>query len=310
MDPLRTVFLAASQNTWLRDHATRWPFVRRAVARFMPGERLDDGLRAVTALQAQGLGGILTHLGENITDRHEAEAELAHYQDALDRIARAPLDTEVSVKLTHLGLDIDPTLAERFTECLAKRAGTVGGRLWIDMEGSPYVAPTLALHRAVRARVPTVGVCVQSYLRRTAADVEDLIAQGAAVRLVKGAYAEPADIAYPDKGDVDAQFLALARRMLSPEARRAGVWLAVGTHDRALIAAVEQGVAELGMPRDGFEFAMLYGIQTAEQLRLSRAGYRVRVLVSYGASWFPWYMRRLAERPANLLFVLRNMLGR
>ena len=307
---LRRALLAASQNAWLRHQATRRRFVRQAVLRFMPGETLDDGLRAAAALQTAGCTSILTHLGENITDRSEAEAEHAHYAGAFDRIAAAGLPTEISVKLTHLGLDLDIGVAEKLTGCLAMRSAALKRRLWIDMESSPYVDRTLALHREVRAQTPHVGVCVQAYMHRTPGDVEDLITQGAAVRLVKGAYAEPASVAFPHKKDVDAQFLDLARQMLSPEARRAGVWLAVGTHDRALIAAIERHVADQGIPKDAFEFAMLYGIQTAEQLRLARAGYRVCVLVSYGAEWFPWYMRRLAERPANLLFALRNVLGR
>ncbi|HET7226749.1 MAG TPA: proline dehydrogenase family protein [Candidatus Eisenbacteria bacterium] len=307
---MRQLLLAGSQSPWLREQATHRAFVRRAVSRFMPGETLDDGLRAARELAARGLASTITHLGENIGARAEAEAEVAHYRQALDRIAADALDAEVSVKLTHLGLDLDPALATRLTQCLAERSATLGRRLWIDMEGSPYVEPTLALHARVRAATAGVGVCVQSYLRRTSHDVEALIAQGAAVRLVKGAYAEPAAIAFPDKREVDAQFLALAQRLLSEPARANGVWLAVGTHDRALIAAIERFVSDHDIPRDAFEFAMLYGIQTAEQLRLARAGYKVRVLVSYGDSWFPWYMRRLAERPANLWFVLRNMFAR
>lgn len=310
MSLMRRVLLAGSQNAWLRRQATHRGFVRRAVRRFMPGETLDDGLRAARELQQRGLASIVTHLGENIADLGEAEAEVRHYVEALDRIAAGGLDTEVSVKLTHLGLDLDPSRTGQLTRCLAERSAAQQRRLWIDMEGSPYVAATLDVHARVREATPGVGVCVQAYLRRTAADVENLIAQGAAVRLVKGAYMEPPAIAFPDKAEVDAQFLTLTRHMLSPAARAAGVWLAVATHDRRIIGEIERFVAEQRIPKQSFEFAMLYGIQSAEQLRLARAGYRVRVLVSYGSSWFPWYMRRLAERPANLLFVLRNLFAR
>jgi proline dehydrogenase len=308
MNPMRGLFLAGSQSAWLRRQATRRRFVRRAVSRFMPGETLDDAIRASSGLRQSGMGVILTHLGENVTTRDEAEAVARHYGEMLDRLRGTELDAEVSVKLTQLGLDLGSEVASPHVAALAARAAEQGRRLWIDMEGSAYTDVTLEIFRQLRPRLPNLGVCLQSYLRRTAADLETLIPLGPAVRMVKGAYSEPASIAFQGKREVDENFFALSARLLGADARQAGAWLAVGTHDPRLIARVEAAAAAGGCPRDGLEFAMLYGIGLAEQERLAHAGYRVRVLISYGTYWFPWYMRRLAERPANVLFVVRNML--
>jgi proline dehydrogenase len=309
MNPLRGLLLAASDNAWLREHATRYRFVRQAVARFMPGETLDDGLRAAAGLHDQGLGAILTHLGENVSDRAEAEAEAQHYLDALDRIRAAGLDAEVSVKLTQLGLDLAPDLACEHVRKVATRAGEHGRRLWIDMEGSAYTEITVDLYRRLLPQHRNLGVALQAYLYRTQRDVEALMPLGGAIRIVKGAYREPPSVAFPTKRDVDRNFLTLTQQLLGPEARSAGLWVAVATHDRHIIARIEALVRAGGVPRDGFEFAMLYGIGREEQRRLARQGQRMRVLISYGSHWFPWYMRRLAERPANLWFVVRSVLG-
>ncbi len=309
MNPMRGLLLASSQSAWLRRRATRSTFVRRAVSRFMPGETLDHALRAATALRAEGLSAILTHLGENVADRAEADAVACHYLEMLERLRTAGLDAEVSVKLTQLGLDLSPDVACGHAAALAARAAEQCSRFWIDMEGSAYTAVTLDIYRRLRAQHPNVGVCLQSYLRRTDADLETLIRLGAAIRVVRGAYREPTSVAYQSKREVDESFYRLCVRLLSPDARQAGAWLAVGTHDPRLIRRIEAHTAGAGGPRNSFEFAMLYGIGRIEQGRLARAGWRVRVLISYGTYWFPWYMRRLAERPANLLFALRNVVG-
>jgi len=305
------MFLAASESAFLRREAQRQPFVRRAVSRFMPGETLDDALAASRRLASDRLSVILTHLGENVSDRAEAEGVAAHYLEVIRRLRGEGLDAEVSVKLTQLGLDLGAAVA---TENLARIAQCMktlpGSRLWIDMESSPYVDRTFEVFRDVRAGYPRLGVCVQAYLHRTAADVDMLATQGAAVRVVKGAYKEPAAVAMPRKADVDESFYRLSVRLLADDARRAGAWLAAGTHDTALVARIAAHADGAGVPRDGYEFAMLYGIQRAEQQRLVTAGHRCRVLVSYGTFWFPWYMRRLAERPANVLFVLRGIARR
>ena len=309
VNPLRSVLLAASQNAWLREQATRRRFVRRAVSRFMPGESLDEALDAAAALHRERFGTIVTQLGENVTDIAEAEAVARHYHEVVERVRVAALDTEVSVKLTQLGLDLDPALPRKHVAELACRARDAGQRLWIDMEAGAYTEATIALYRELRGEHSNLGVAVQSYLRRSAADVEALIPLGAAVRLVKGAYQEPESIAFPEKRDVDESFYTLTARLLSAEAQKAGVWLAAGTHDPVLIGRIEALAAANRIPKDGFEFAMLYGIRRDLQAALRERGHKVRVLISYGAYWFPWYMRRLAERPANLLFVLRNLFG-
>lgn len=275
----------------------------------MPGESLDEALRAAAELKAAGLSTIVTELGENVTTAQEAAEEAQRYTGVLSRIRGAALDCEVSVKLTHLGLDQGiPTTVANLERILAA-AQPLGIRVWVDMEGTAYTERTLDVFRQARARHANVGIALQAYLRRTAADLESLLHLGPAVRMVKGAYREPPELAFPDKAEVDEQFFVLSTRLLSEEARRAGSWLAAGTHDRRLIARLQSWSAEHGLARDVFEFAMLFGIQRAEQLRLTRDGWRTRVLISYGSQWFPWYMRRLAERPANMLFVARSLFG-
>jgi proline dehydrogenase len=306
---LRSALLAGADNAWLRRRATNSRIVRRAVARFMPGESLDDALAATEALRPLGLGTILTRLGENVTDRAEADAVADHYLQVADRVAAAGLDAEISVKLTQLGLDQGDDLALANVSRIAERAAQRRNRVAIDMESTAYTERTLALYRSVRQRYANTAVCVQAYLRRTPVDVEALIPLGATVRLVKGAYKEPASLAYPQKHDVDEAFFQLTQRLLSEPARQAGVRLTIGTHDRALIDRILAFTAQAGIPKETYEFALLYGIRRDEQLRLARAGHGVRVLISYGSYWFPWYMRRLAERPANVLFMARSVLG-
>jgi proline dehydrogenase len=308
MSLMRTAILKASANPWMRKNAPRYGFLRRTVTRFMPGETIDDALAAARQLAEKRIATLVTHLGENIEDRSEAESVTNHYLDVLQRVSAANLPTEVSVKLTQLGLDLDHEF------CYVNLARLIEATppdktLWIDMEQSPYVDVTLEIYLRARKAYANVGVCIQAYLYRTQKDLDSLIAIGAAVRLVKGAYNEPAEIAYPRKNDVDASYMELAKRLLSPEARRAGVRAAIATHDRALIASLIEWAAAQGVPKNRLEFQMLYGIQRAEQLRLAQEGYRSAVLISYGTFWYPWFMRRLAERPANVLFLARNFFG-
>lgn len=307
MNLLRNALLAVSTNAWLRERATKYGFVRRSVSRFMPGERAEDALRAAGQLRAEGITTILTRLGENLTSAEDAEEVTQHYLDVLDKVAAAGLDAQISIKPTQLGLDLDRAMCRRNLHRLIDRTEQHGNFLWIDMEGSPYVEPTLALYREARARTPRVGVAIQAYLRRTAADVETLIALGGNVRIVKGAYLEPPEVAFPRKADTDENFFRMCTRLMSAEAQEAGVLLHVATHDVALSERLLAWIREHRVPAATYEFAMLYGIQRPLQLRLARQGTRVRVLISYGEAWFPWYMRRLAERPANVWFMLRNM---
>jgi proline dehydrogenase len=309
MSLMRKALLACSTNPWLRDRATRTAFVRRSVSRFMPGEQIDDAIRAASELKPQGITTILTKLGENLTGTDEAEQVTQHYLEVLDRIAASGLDAQISVKPTQLGLDLDRALCERNLDRLIARAEERNNFVWIDMESSPYVEPTLALYRRTRARTARVGIALQAYLYRTAQDVESLVPLGAAIRIVKGAYLEPADVAFPRKADVDANYYKLCVRLLAADARMPGAVLHIATHDVALADRLAAYIAQQNVPVSAYEFAMLYGIQRGQQRRLAREGRRLRVLISYGEYWFPWYMRRLAERPANIWFVVRTIFG-
>ena len=250
-----------------------------------------------------------THLGENVADRDEASAVTRHYMEVLERIPAAGIDAEVSVKLTQLGLDLDESFALDNLVRIADRALQLGNTIAVDMESSAYTQRTLDLYRQLRSSHRNVGLCVQAYLFRTAKDLEELIPGGGGVRMVKGAYKEPANLAYPAKRDVDESFYMLTARLLSPEARQAGIRPTIATHDPVLIERIQAFSAQHQIPTDAYEFAMLYGIQRQLQARLVASGHRLRVLISYGSYWFPWYMRRLAERPANVLFVLRGVFG-
>jgi proline dehydrogenase len=306
---MRSLLLAGSQNRWLRERAPKHAFVRRAVSRFMPGEEFDDMLRAAQALAPEGIHAVFTRLGENVTDPAEADLVAAHYLDAIDRVRAVSPSPEPSVKLTQLGLDLDRERCYAHLRALAGRTHASGNYLWIDMEGTSYVDVTLDLTRRVRAEFPRVGVCLQAYLYRTADDLAAMIEAGAGVRLVKGAYNEPRTLAFPKKADVDANYRELAEKMIGDRARAAGLRAVLGTHDVSLIDSVRQYARTRHLPAAAFEVHMLYGIQREAQARLAREGVPVRVLVAYGPYWFPWYMRRLAERPANVLFVLRSLGG-
>jgi proline dehydrogenase len=309
MSVARTVLLKVSDNQWLRANGTRVPFIRRAVTKFMPGEHFDDMLGAAKTTAAEGIGAVFTRLGENVRDLGEADAVAEHYLEGIDRIRSLGLACEPSIKLTQLGLDIDRELCYGHLRDLAARAHDAGSYLWIDMEQSPYVDVTLMLTKRLRTEFPHVGVCLQAYLFRTREDLEDVTSRGIGVRLVKGAYNEPADVAFPKKSDVDANYFALAQVMLAPAARAAGSRAVFGTHDVQLIQTIRNHAQSIALKSSDVEIHMLYGIQKAAQLRLAGEGARVRVLIAYGDYWFPWYMRRLAERPANVWFVAKSLFG-
>jgi proline dehydrogenase len=304
---MRRVFLWAARNRWLKERLPRMRFMRRAVRRFMPGETLTDALTAAAPLQAAGIGTMYTRLGENLEDLAAADEVAAHYLDAIDQIVAGKIDGEISVKPTQLGLDLDADACLAHLVRLAEHAAAAGSYLWIDMEGSAYVDATIELYERLRATQPRTGICLQAYLRRTAADVERLRPLDPAIRLVKGAYDEAASIAYTNRRSVDANYVGLAVRFLL-DGRGHPIRLGLGTHDVALIEQIAEQVAVAGIGRDGYEVQMLYGIRADEQFRLAAAGYQVRALIAYGEHWYPWYMRRLAERPANIGFALRQML--
>jgi proline dehydrogenase len=303
------VLLAGSENTWLRQHAMRSAFVRRSVSRFMPGEQIDDALTAARELHAAGMPTILTHLGENVRDAAEADTVAQHYIDLLDRIRASGVNAQISVKPTQLGLDLGIEICRRHLVRLAAHARNTGNMVWIDMESTPYVDRTLDLYRGLRTEFANTGVCLQAYLYRTPELLDALIPLGPAIRIVKGAYREPPTVAFPHKAQVDEQFYQLCLRLVEPDAQAAGAFLGIGTHDARLIARLQTHMTSRQVPRERYEFEMLYGIQRDLQTQLARAGARVRILISYGEYWFPWYMRRLAERPANLWFVAKNLVG-
>ena len=309
MSLARTLLLKASDSAWLRENATKAPFVRRAVSRFMPGESFDDMIVAARTMAAEGVTAVCTRLGENVKDLAEADGVARHYLEGIARIHTLNLACEPSLKLTQLGLDIDRELAYGHLRDLGARAHAAGNYLWIDMEQSHYVDITLDLTRRLRSEFPRVGVCLQAYLYRTREDLVELMARGVGIRLVKGAYNEPAEVAFPKKSDVDANYYALAQLMLAAGSRASGARAAFGTHDAQLIDSIRRHAAATGVTPAEFEIHMLYGIQKATQLRLARDGASVRVLIAYGAYWFPWYMRRLAERPANVWFVAKSLFG-
>jgi proline dehydrogenase len=307
-EPMRRVLLWMARNRWLRDRVPRLWFARRAVRRFMPGEQLDDALDAAERYREQGIGALFTHLGENLADLSEADAVAAHYLDALDRITGRGIDAEISVKLTQLGIDLDPAVARRHMAALATRARELGaGVVWIDMEGSDYTEATVALYEELLPEHPNLGLCLQAYLRRTAADVQRLLPLSPHIRMVKGAYDEPTRIAYRSRPQVDASFVEQCVVFLT-EGRGTAGRLGLGTHDVRLIEQIAAAAEAAGIGRDAYEVEMLYGIRTDEQQRLAAAGFPTRTLIAYGEFWYPWYVRRLAERPANVAFVLRQLL--
>lgn len=308
---MRSTLLALSRSHWLAERITRLPFARRAVARFMPGEELGSALDAAAMFAASGLGTVVTQLGENVATALEADAVAAHYDGAMATIAGRGLSTCISVKLTQLGLDIDAARTAEHVAALAARAAQHGQPLWIDMESTVYTDRTIELFRSLAPRHRNLGLCLQAYLRRTETDLASLLPLTSAIRLVKGAYAEPADVAFPDKADVDASYVRLAGLLL----RQAGAHAdapapALATHDTRLLGKIVEEAGQAGVRRSDYEVQMLYGIRAPEQRRLAAEGHRVRVLISYGAAWFPWFMRRLAERPANVWFVARALIAR
>ena len=308
MSVARTAILWAADNRWLRERLPRYRFVRRTVRGFMPGETLDDALGAASQLAAKGLPSTFTALGENVANAGEAEKVTEHYLDALDRIAESGLDVEVSVKPTHLGLDLDLELASANLERLGARAAERDTWLWLDMESHPYVDGTLELYRRIRHANPNTGVCLQAYLKRTAADVGALVPLDPSIRLVKGAYREPEELVFRSNRAIDEAFRRLALLILAEKGPRGR--LALGTHDVELVATIDEAARDGGHERGSFEVQMLFGIRTDEQVAMLGEGYPVRVLIAYGSYWYPWFMRRIAENPArNVTLALRNLVG-
>jgi proline dehydrogenase len=306
---MRWILLWMARNRWLRERIPRLPPVKRAIRRFMPGEDQESALVQAELFRNEGIGCLFTHLGENIVRIEEADATAEHYLGLLESIKARGIGGEISVKLTQLGLDIDEDRTLYHVDRLLERAAEDGGVVWIDMEGSAYTERTVAIFERLKHRHPNVGICLQAYLRRTAADVARLIPLDPAIRLVKGAYDEPESLAYRTRGAVTTNYAALAVELLSASAAGRHVRIGLGTHDVDLIEQVGAHAVAMGLGRSAFEVEMLYGIRMADQRRLAKAGYPTRDLIAYGTAWYPWYMRRLAERPANVLFALRQIVG-
>ncbi|MCS7220467.1 MAG: proline dehydrogenase family protein [Anaerolineae bacterium] len=305
---LRELFLILSRNQSWQGRIASLPAVRRMACRFVAGETLDDALTVVQRLNERGLVATINHLGENVNSEAAASVSAEAYLAALDAIAVLNLKSHISVKPTHLGLDLGDELCYANLERVVAHATTRGNFVWIDMEGSAYTQSTIDLYRRLRRAHENVGLAIQAYLYRSRADVENLIEEGIAhLRLCKGAYDEPPSIAYPDKRDVDENLFQLTRTMLQPAARARGAYPAIATHDERIIRRVRAYAYHRRIPPDAYEFQMLHGVRRELQWRLADEGYQVRVYVPYGSHWYPYFMRRLAERPANVLFFLRAL---
>ncbi len=271
--------------------------------RFVAGETLNDAVEAARTVNRLGMSATLDFLGENVSTAADAQKARDAYLNIFDRIALEKLNANVSCKLTQLGLDLSVEFCEGMVLSIAERALAYESFLRIDMESSVYTQRTVELVKRVRAQSPAVGAVIQSYLYRSEPDIQDLLSYGCRVRLCKGAYKEPAEVAYPSKADVDANYVKLMRMLLS-----SGFYHGIATHDPRMIAETIRWAAEKKIPKDDFEFQMLFGVRTDLQRQLVKDGFNLRIYIPYGRDWFPYFMRRLAERPANLSFFMRNFL--
>lgn len=300
--PLRRTLLYLSHHRGLRRVAETSSLARRLASRFVAGDTLADALRVCTKIREQGITATLDYLGENVTSLEEAAACRDVYCRMLRSMKAAGLEPNVSLKLTQFGLDLSPEACEANVAQLVHTAADTAGFVRVDMESSEYTDRTLALVTRLHARFGACGTVIQAYLRRSAGDVTCLSRDRIRVRLCKGAYLEPPEVAFPNKRDVDRNYLELARTLLAD-----GQYPAIATHDPKMIAGVKQFVSARGIARDRFEFEMLYGIRRDLQRQLVLDGYRLRVYIPFGEAWYPYFMRRLAERPANLVFLLKNL---
>lgn len=306
MSLLRSVFIALSSNARLRRFAEKSTPGRRMSARFVAGFCIEDAMSAAAVLGAHGLAVTLDSLGENVTSPSQARQAAQIYHWLLDGLAQSKLNANVSLKLTQMGMELSPDLAQEIVAGLVHHAAQSGNFVRVDMEGSAYTQATIDMVRKLHSLPGNrghVGIVIQAYLRRSADDIAALLADGIRIRLCKGAYQEPPEVAFPDKKDVDRNFMALTRTLL-----KSGIFHGIATHDEAMIAATRDFVRAERIDRGSFEFQMLYGVRRDLQRSLVQEGYGVRVYVPFGEEWYPYFMRRLAERPANVLFIARNLL--
>jgi len=303
---MRSILLWLSRNKTFKNIVMNWPIVRKAARRFIAGETIDDAIAMIRWLNAQGITATLDHLGENVETRDDAIRAADDYIKVLDAIGATGVKSHVSVKLTALGLDLGDDFCRENVARILTKAKEVGTRVRIDMESTEYTDRTLAVYRRLRQDFDNVGIVIQAYLYRSEADIAALCEEGAHVRLCKGAYKEPPAKAFPKKADVDASYVRLTKMLLSAKARAAGTRGAIATHDPKMIDAAREFAAQASVPRDEFEFQMLSGIRRDLQQQLAADGYGVRIYVPYGNEWYPYFMRRLAERPANVWFMVSN----
>ena len=306
MPVLRSAFIALSHNRSLRKFAEHSALGGKLSSRFVAGLEIEDALRVCAQINQQGMHVTLDSLGESVTTADEAHRAADIYHQLLEQIAARKLDANISVKLTQMGLALDAALAEEIATSLAQHAHSVGNFLRIDMEDSPVTQVTLDIVRRIHAKPElrdSIGIVIQSYLYRSQADIEQLIADGIRVRLCKGAYKEPAEVAFPKKSDVDANYIKLANMLL-----QSPIYHGLATHDENMIAGAKSFAAQRNIDRDHFEFQMLFGVRRDLQRELVAEGYNVRVYIPFGREWYPYFMRRLAERPANVFFIAKNLL--
>ena len=301
---LRKPLLFLSEREGFKNALLKLPGARSMATRFAAGETGAEALRAARALNQAGFRVTLDYLGESVRSPDEAERATRAYLDSLAEISSSDAESTISLKLTQLGLDIDEQLCTRNVSRIVTRAEELDNFVRIDMEDSPHTGATLRVFRTAFSRHRNVGVVIQSYLRRSAEDIDELVRIGASVRLCKGAYQEPATVAFQRKSEIDESFIQLMKRLLD-----AGVPTAIATHDGRMIEATSNYVKAQGISTDAFEFQMLYGVRRAYQALLAEQGYGVRIYVPYGTQWYPYFMRRMAERPANLVFVARAIIG-
>jgi proline dehydrogenase len=305
---LRAFFVHLSENPSLRNFAERSSLGRRVSGRFVAGTQIADAVRATQAINRAGMSVSIDNLGENVTNPDEAQHSAQLYHQILDAIAANHLNANISLKLTHMGLDVDEKLARNIVSGLVAKAASMNPPEFVrvDMEGSPYTQRTLdfvhELHR-MPGNGNSVGTVIQAYLRRSESDIEKLLTEGIRIRLCKGAYKEPADIAFAAKSEVDANYVRLMKILM-----KSGIYHGLATHDESIVQQAEAFAKAEKLSRDSFEFQMLYGIRRDLQQRLVREGWRVRIYIPFGTEWYPYFMRRLGERPANVLFIARNLL--
>jgi len=305
----RNLLLWGSRNNWMKYNVPKYNFVKKAVKRFMPGETTEDAINATRVLLEKNIPTTFTFLGENIKYINEGEIVKQHYLKLLDKIHEADLDIEISLKLTQLGFDISFEKTFEFFKEIVLKAKNYNNAVFIDIEDSSYVDKTIEFYRKIKSEFDNVGLCLQAYLYRTQNDIEKMMDINPWIRLVKGAYNEPVSVAFKEKNKVDENFFELSK-ILVKAIQEQGIRVAFGTHDLELQIRIKKLAIESGLKRNQVEFQMLYGIQSQAQFKLAEEGYKIRTLISYGNAWFPWYMRRLAERPANVGFVLKNIFSK